>query len=116
MSKALQIIAFPLVALLATPVLMLVVWIGHPVLLCMMIVYVRRLRKAVRTFGCVHCGQSLGLDSLALAGKECSRRDPDSIDCCRMLEHTLDAICPNCGARYSFEEGRLVLESERLDP
>ena len=116
MFKALQIVAFPFLVLLAIPVLMLFVLIGGPLTLCVMFVHARRLRRAVRTFACVDCGQVLGLDSLELAGKEWSRHDPGILVHYRGPERTLDAICPNCGTRYSFEEGRLVLESERLNP
>src|SRR5687768_6732934 len=115
MSKPLQIIAFPFVALVAIPVILLLVWIGMPLLFCMMIVDVRRLRNAVRTFRCVSCGETLGLASLSLAEKEDPEPDPDLFDglCCRMAERTLDAICPSCRTRYSFVKGRLVLESQR---
>jgi hypothetical protein len=116
MSKPFQIIAFPFVALLAIPAILLFVWVGMPLLFSMMIVDLRRLRKAVRTCPCVECGQLLGLESLALAAKESPEPDPDSFDrfCCRESERTLDAICPTCGTRYSFVKGRLILESERL--
>jgi hypothetical protein len=116
MSKSLQIITFPVVAVLATPLILLLAGIGMPLMFCMTIVDVRRLRKAVCTLPCVNCGQIPGLDSLALAAKEYAIPDPGVFDlyCGRLGEWTLDAICPNCGTRYSFVKGRLVAEAERL--
>lgn len=72
----------------------------------------RRLRRAANTFACLKCGNAIGAAGVKLAdaavaaeAAEFARLHPGIR---RRTVRSLDAICPRCGARYSFNREALA--------
>jgi predicted RNA-binding Zn-ribbon protein involved in translation (DUF1610 family) len=81
-------------------------WI--PILVALDVVGKRRLRAAAASFACANCGRTLGVDAVTLSDKEWQefvrtliRENPGMR---YRLVRTVHAICPGCGARYTFRE------------
>ncbi|GGH08301.1 hypothetical protein [Silvibacterium dinghuense] len=68
----------------------------------------QQMREAARQSRCVRCGALLGEEALALADAEWAKMR-DELDRSHFyrryrMVRTWRAICPGCGARYSYQE------------
>ncbi len=90
------------VLLILFPIWIPIVAISHGI-------YLRRLRRAASAFACLSCGELLGLESIRLADeawadymRQLHEQNPGML---LQVVRSVHAICPKCGARYSFIEG-----------
>jgi hypothetical protein len=76
-------------------------------------VYRKRLIAAARSLACLSCGAVLGLESIRLADAACEERMRElrvkhPAIRFRVVQH-IHAICPVCGAQYTFLERERAL-------
>jgi hypothetical protein len=90
-----------------------------PVAILSQIAYRTRLRKAAKSFACINCGRTLGIEALKRADDVCSEQMRELTQANPgvrfRIQRTLHAICLTCGTRYTFREKErtFVVEQSR---